>query len=153
MEWFREHAWETWLAIAVVLGVAEMFSLDLVLAMLAFGALVGMALALADVAVWIQVLGAAAAATAALAVARPSMVKRLHGGPELTLGHGKLVGQHALVTAEISDVNVGRIKLAGEIWTAVPFDETATIPVGETVEVMEIRGATAVVYPVARLES
>ena len=153
MEWFSEHAWETWLAVAVLLGVAEMFSLDLVLAMLALGAVVGMVLALADVAVWIQVLGAATAATAALALARPSMVKRLHGGPELTLGHGKLIGQQALVTEEISGLQVGRIRLAGEVWTAVPYDETATIPVGEAVEVLEIRGATAVVYPVARLES
>lgn len=153
MEWFREHAWETWLAIAVLLGVAEMFSLDLVLAMLALGAVVGMVLAFADVAVWIQVLGAGAAATAALTLARPSMVKRLHGGPELTLGHSKLVGHQAVVTQEVSGLEVGRIRLAGEVWTAVPYDETATIAVGETVEVMEIRGATAVVYPVARLES
>ena len=153
MEWFSEHAWETWLAVAVLLGVAEMFSLDLVLAMLALGAVVGMVLAFADVAVWVQVLGAAAAATAALTLARPSMVKRLHGGPELTLGHSKLVGQQAVVTQAVSGLEVGRIRLAGEVWTAVPYDETATIPVGETVEVMEIRGATAVVYPVARLES
>ena len=32
MDWLRDHAWETWLGLAIVLGVAEMFSLDLVLA-------------------------------------------------------------------------------------------------------------------------
>lgn len=153
MDWLRDHAWETWLGIAALLAVAEMFSLDLVLIMLAAGALVGMAAALLDLPVAVQIIAAAGASLAALTLARPSMVKRFHGGPELQLGHGKLVGQQGLVTEEISGVATGRIKLAGEIWSAVPFDETATIPAGETVEVMEIRGATAVVYPVARLES
>ena len=37
----------------------------------------------------------------------------------------------------------GRIKLAGEIWTAPPYDEHLIIEPGETVEVLQIKGATA----------
>ncbi|EON23918.1 hypothetical protein CF8_2099 [Nocardioides sp. CF8] len=153
MEWLRDHAWETWLGLTIVLGVAEMFSLDLILIMLAAGALVGMVAALLDLHIAIQILAASAASLAAIAVVRPSMVKRLHGGPELSLGHGKLVGKQGVVTEEISALAPGRIKLAGEFWTAEPYDETATIAAGETVEVLAIRGATALVHPVARLES
>lgn len=152
MEWFREHMWETWLGISVILLVAEMFSLDLVLAMFALGALVGMVAALVGLPVLVQFGAAGVAALAAIALLRPSMAKRLHGGPELSLGHGKLVGRQAHVTADISPTVVGRVMLAGESWSAVPYDETATILAGENVEVMEIRGATVVVYPVARLE-
>lgn len=153
MEWLREHAWETWLGLAILLGVAEMFSLDLVLIMLAAGALVGMVAAVLDLHVALQVLAASAASVAALAVVRPSVVKRVHGGPELAQGHGKLLGRQGVVTAEVSGLAAGRIKLAGEEWTAEPYDDTTTIAAGETVEVMEIRGATAIVHPVARLES
>ena len=32
MDWIRDHLWETWLALSIALGVAEMFSLDLILA-------------------------------------------------------------------------------------------------------------------------
>lgn len=149
MEWFRDHVWETWLGLAVVLAVAEMFSLDLILIMLALGAGVGMVAALLGAPVLVQVLLAALASLAALMLARPSIARRLHGGPELMLGHGKLVGQQGVVTEEITAHATGRIRLAGEIWSAVPYDETATIAPGETVEVMEIRGATAVVHPVA----
>jgi hypothetical protein len=49
MDWVMRHMWEAWLGLAIVLGVAEMFSLDLIVGMLAIGALVGMVLALADV--------------------------------------------------------------------------------------------------------
>ena len=33
MDWIRDHLWETWLGLSIVLGVAEMFSLDLIFAM------------------------------------------------------------------------------------------------------------------------
>lgn len=152
MDWLREHAWETWLGVAVLLGVAEMFSLDLVLIMLASGALVGMLAAVLDLHVAVQVIAAAATSLAALFLLRPSLVARVHGGPELRLGHGKLVGRQAEVTEELSGLRVGRIKLDGEIWSASPYDDTLTISPGETVEVLEIRGATAFVHPVPRLD-
>lgn len=152
MDWLARHLWEAWLGLAIVLGVAEMFSLDLIVGMLAIGALVGMVLAIADVHVAIQVLGAAGASIAMLALVRPSMIKKLHSGPELELGHGKLVGTQGTVTAEMSGLSTGRIKIGGEDWSARPYDETMTIPAGEIVEVLAIKGATAYVHPVARLD-
>jgi membrane protein implicated in regulation of membrane protease activity len=87
-----------------------------------------------------------------LAVVRPSIARRLHGGPELSLGHDKLVGRRGVVTEEITGLQTGRIMLAGEVWSAAPYDETLTIAPGETVEVLQIRGATAYVHPLPRLE-
>jgi membrane protein implicated in regulation of membrane protease activity len=153
MDWLMRHLWEAWLGLAIVLGVAEMFSLDLIVGMLAVGALVGMVLAIADVPVALQVLGAAGASVAMLGLVRPSMLKRLHSGPELTTGHDRLIGTQGMVLSEMSGLTTGRIKIGGEDWSARPYDETMTIPAGETVEVLAIKGATAYVYPVARLES
>ncbi|TGN65900.1 NfeD family protein [Nocardioides eburneiflavus] len=152
MDWIRDHLWETWLALSIGLGLAEMFSLDLILAMLAAGAVIGMAAALLGLPVFVQILAALAASTAMLAFVRPAFVKRLHGGPELSLGHGKLVGTRGLVTEEITGLAPGRIKAGGEIWTALPYDENVRIAPGETVEIFEIRGATAYVHPVGTLE-
>ena len=152
MDWIRDHLWETWLGLSIVLGVAEMFSLDLILAMLAVGAVVGMVAAIIGLPVVVQVLAALAASIAMLAFVRPAFVKRLHGGPELALGHGKLVGTRALVTQEITGLAPGRIKVAGELWTALPYDEHLRIAPGETVEILQIKGATAYVHPVGTLE-
>ena len=123
MDWIRDHLWETWLGLSIVLGVAEMFSLDLILAMLAAGAVVGMVAAIIGLPVVVQILAALAASIAMLAFVRPAFVKRLHSGPELALGHGKLVGTRALVTQEITGLAPGRIKVAGEVWSALPYDE------------------------------
>jgi membrane protein implicated in regulation of membrane protease activity len=152
MEWFRDHMVETWLALAILLGVAEMASLDLILIMLAVGALVGMVAAALSAPVVLQMLLAAAASVAMLGVVRPGLARRLHHGPELRLGHGKLVGTQGVVTAQISAHEPGRVRLAGEVWSAQPYDESLTIEPGETVEVFEIKGATAYVHPVPQLD-
>jgi membrane protein implicated in regulation of membrane protease activity len=153
MDWIRDHLWETWLALSIALGVAEMFSLDLILAMLAAGAVIGMVAALVGLPVFVQILAALAASVAMLSLVRPAFVKRLHGGPELSLGHAKLVGTRCLVTEEITGLAAGRIKAGGETWTALPYDENLRITAGETVEILQIKGATAYVHPVASLES
>jgi membrane protein implicated in regulation of membrane protease activity len=151
VEWLGDHLWAAWLALAVALAAAEMVSLDLILLMLAVGALVGTLAAIASFPVALQVLLAAGASAAMLGLVRPNLIKRLHTGPDLVTGAGKLVGRQAVVTEELTAHHPGRVKLAGEIWSACPYDETSTIPAGATVEVFAIRGATAYVHPVGEL--
>jgi membrane protein implicated in regulation of membrane protease activity len=151
VEWLGDHLWAAWLVLAVALGVAEMVSLDLILLMMAAGALVAAVVALAGAPIILQVLLGAGASAAMLLLVRPSLIARLHNGPDLVSGHNRLVGQQAVVTEELSAVNPGRIKLAGEIWSACPYDESLTIAPGAKVEVFAIRGATAYVHPVGEL--
>jgi membrane protein implicated in regulation of membrane protease activity len=151
VEWLGDHLWAAWLVLAVGLGVAEMVSLDLVLAMVAVGALVGALAALASFPLVLQVLLAAGSSAAMLALVRPNLVKKLHSGPDLRTGMSKLVGQRGVVTEQLSAHEPGRVKLAGEIWSACPYDESLTIAPGAMVEVFAIRGATAYVHPVGEL--
>lgn len=151
MDWLGDNLWSLWLGAAVLLGVGELLSLDLVMIMLAAGAVVGMLLALADAHVAVQALAAAGTSLATLALVRPSLVARLHSGPDLQLGHGKLVGTQGLCTEQITGQTTGRVRLAGEIWSALPYDDSLTIEPGQLVEVFEIRGATAYVHPLPQL--
>ena len=153
MDWLSDHLTAVWLGVAILLGVAELASMDLILLMLAAGALVGMLVALGGAGFAVSAIAAAVASVACLAVVRPQLVKRLHSGPELSLGHGKLVGQQGKVTERITGLEAGRIKIGGEIWSALPYDESLVIDPGSTVEVLQIRGATAYVHPVASIES
>jgi membrane protein implicated in regulation of membrane protease activity len=152
MEWLSDNAGAVWLGLTFFLGAAEIVSGDLILIMLAAGAFVGFLAAVIGLPVGLQVVAAAGASVAMLALLRPNLVKRMHGGPELRLGHGKLVGRQAVVVQDITALTPGRVRLAGEIWTAEPYDDSMTIAVGETVEVLDIRGATAYVHPVPRLD-
>ena len=152
MDWLQANLWQMWLGIAFLLGVAEMFSMDLILIMLAVGALAGMVTAAIDAPVAVQLVAAAGTSVAMLGLVRPNLARKLHGGPELQLGPGKLVGKQGTVTETISSLAPGRVNLGGDVWSAEPYDETLVIEQGETVEVLEIRGATAYVHPMPRLE-
>lgn len=147
MDWLNEHAWAAWLGIAAVLGAAEMFSLDLIFLMLAVGAMGGLVTAAFDAPVAAQVLVALGTSLATLTLLRPRLVARVHGGPSLTLGTRKLIGARGVVTAQITPTETGRVRLAGDVWSAAPYDSHLVIEPGETVEVLEIRGATAYVHP------
>ena len=152
MDWLSDNAWTVWLALTVALGAAEMLSMDFVLIMLAVGAGGGLVVALAGGPIVLQVLLAAITAVGMIALVRPPVLRRLHSGPELTLGHAKLVGSRGTVTATATALVPGRVRLGGEEWSAAPYDEYLSIAAGETVEVYEIRGATAYVHPVPTLE-
>ena len=148
MDWLGDHLWAGWLALAVALGAAELASLDLILLMLAVGAIAGAISAGIGLPFVLTVLIAGGASVAMLGLVRPNLVKKLHSGPDLQLGHSKLVGRQALVTEDVTSLTPGRVKLAGEIWTAEPYDDSLTIKAGQTVEVLAMKGATVYVHPV-----
>ena len=152
MDWLSDNAWAVWLGLSILLGVAELASLDLVLLMLAAGALGGMVTALVGAGAVVQVLVAAATAVAMLAVVRPGMVARLHSGPDLKHGPAALIRSEGFAVTEITD-RAGQVKLGGEVWTARPYSEDSVIPAGARVQVFEIRGATAIVHEIPQLGS
>jgi membrane protein implicated in regulation of membrane protease activity len=148
-EWLED--WQAWLSLAVLLGALELFSLDLFLLMLAGGAVLGMVAAIVGLPVVAQVLVALAGSLAALALVRPGVVKRLHGGPTLVLGHDALVGRQGVVIERVSS-HGGQVRIGGDVWTARPYDEDLVIESGATVDIFAIKGATALVHEVPSLD-
>ena len=67
--------------------------------------------------------------------------------PAIRTGAAALVGHRAMVLERIANnEGVGCVKIDnGEVWTARSYDEDEVINVGDRVEVVEIRGATALV--------
>ena len=140
-------AWLIWLIAAGVLAIAETLSLDLFLIMLAGAALATAGVAALGAPVAVQVGVFAITALGLVAVVRPMAHRRLRQELPSTQRTGieALKGRNAVVVRTV-DQHGGRVKLAGEEWSAEAYDPTQVLPVGSTVQVMEIRGATAVVW-------
>ena len=153
MHWLGDNPWAAWLGIAMLLAIAELASLDLILVMLAVGALAGMLTSLVTDALVAQVLVAVATSIAMLAVVRPGLTRRLHTGPDLVLGPATLIGKQTVTPVRLSAHEPGQLKIDGELWRAEPYDSLLVIEPGETVEVLKIKGATAYVHPIPTLES
>ncbi len=78
---------------------------------------------------------------------RPIAQRHRRVPPAIRTGAAALIGRPALVLERIAnDEGVGCVKIdGGEVWTARSYDEHEEIAAGERVEVVEIRGATALV--------
>jgi membrane protein implicated in regulation of membrane protease activity len=139
-------AWFAWLLAAAALGVAEFFTLTLVFGLLAGAALVAAVVAGVGIGVLGQFVAFGVAAAAGFLVVRPVALRQMTQQPLTRDGSDALIGKRAEVMQEVTATR-GLIKLSGEEWSARAFDETLVIPVGALVDVMEIQGATAIVYP------
>ncbi len=145
MDGFGEWDWAAWLGVAVVLGIVEVATLDLVFAMLAAGAVAGAGTALVTDNLAIQVLVALVVSVLMLFVVRPVALRHLRTPFAIRTGTEALVGERAVVLEPV-DGDGGRVKLNGEVWSARSFDPGLSIAAGRHVEVVQIEGATAIVY-------
>jgi membrane protein implicated in regulation of membrane protease activity len=137
--------WAIWLIIAAVLIAAETVTLTVALGMLGGAALVTAAVAAAGVPLPFQLLVFTVVSVVSVVFVRPRVRRALRPQGE-RFGVDALIGRTAHVVTEVTGTG-GRVRIGGEEWTARAYDETLVIPPGTAVDVMEISGATAVVYP------
>ena len=135
-----------WLVFALGLGAAEALTGDMSLLMLGGGALAAAASsALLDFPVWVDGIVFLLVSVLLLLVVRPIMRRRLSGGTGLPEPAKALEGRHALVLNRVTHQQ-GQVKLDGEVWTARPLNEEDSYEPGDQVTVMQIDGATALVW-------
>jgi membrane protein implicated in regulation of membrane protease activity len=134
-----------WLIASGLFAAGEMVSLDLVLLMFAGGALGGMVAALLGATVPLQLLAFIAVSGLLLFVVRPIAKRHLTERTPLQLdGVETLIGKTAKVTRAV-DVSGGRIKLGADEWSARSQHSGEAFAIGQTVRILEVEGATAVV--------
>jgi len=145
MEFIEQWAWVGWLVLIALFLAVEVFAGELTFLMLALGGVAGVLSAMAGAPVWLQVIIAAIAAVAALALLRAPLLKRLRrrSDPKKFNVDG-LIGLEGVVTTTVTALG-GRVKLAnGEDWTARVAGGTDLPPLTPIV-VHDIQGATAIV--------
>ncbi len=137
-----------WIVLGVVLAVAEIFTTTLFLIMFGVGAFAAAGAAALGAPVALQAVIFAVVSALSVAVVRP--VVRRHARPALETGEQPF-GVEALegataVVLEPVDSERGMIKIDGELWTARSYDATRSYAEGERVQVIKVRGATALVW-------
>jgi membrane protein implicated in regulation of membrane protease activity len=137
--------WVLWVIVACAFGIGEMLTTGFFLAPFAVAAAVA---AVADVAVggtvaWVAFI---AVALLTLVLVRPVVRSHLKMPPQIRTGAAALVGKQAIVLERIANgEGVGCVKIDGEVWTARSLYDDQVIQRGARVEVVDIKGATALV--------
>jgi membrane protein implicated in regulation of membrane protease activity len=139
--------WILWVVAACILGIGEMHTGGLYLLPFAVGAALAAAVSVLGVSALLAVLVFVIASVIVLGALRPVARRHRRLPPAIRTGAAALVGRRAMVLERIAnDEGVGCVKIeGGEVWTARSYDEDEVINVGERVEVVEIKGATALV--------
>jgi membrane protein implicated in regulation of membrane protease activity len=139
-------AWVIWIIAACAFGVGEIVTTSFFLAPFAGGAAaaaVAAAIGAGTVVSWAVFL---IVSLLLLTFVRPIARAHLRMPPQLRTGTAALVGKRAVALERIANhEGVGTIRIDGEVWTARSYDEDVVIAAGARVEVIEIRGATALV--------
>ena len=135
-----------WSIAALLLAVGEIFTPGLFfLGPVALAAVVAAVAAVAGAALWLQLLVFAGASLASLGFLRPLARAHIRMPPALRTGTAALTGAKATVLQRV-DKTGGRVRIGGEEWSARAYMPDQVLEPGAEVEVVEIKGATALVY-------
>lgn len=140
------EGWILWLVAAGVFGIGEMLTTGFFLAPFALGAALAAvtdAVGAGGIASWIVFV---LVSILSLAIIRPIAKSHIKMPPQIRTGSAALIGKQAIVLERIvNDEGVGCVKIGGEVWTARSLDDDEVIEKGTRVQVIDIRGATALV--------
>jgi membrane protein implicated in regulation of membrane protease activity len=132
--------------VAGATGIGEMLTAGFFLAPFAIGAVLAAVVDAAgapELAAWIVFV---LASIGTLGIVRPIALQHMKVPPAIRTGAAALVGKRAVVLERIAnDEGVGCVKIDGEVWTARSLDDDLVIEPGTIVDVVQIKGATALV--------
>ena len=145
-DWLQGNEWAAWLALALILGVVEAATVDLVFAMLAGGAFAAFIAAAVGFGLAGQVIIAGVVAVALLGFVRPVAKKRLMEGKgdEQPIGVARYVGRVG-VAMEAIDEHRGLLRIDGDDWTARIAAGDTPIAANTQGRITAVDGATLVV--------
>jgi len=137
-----------WVVLGIAFAITELFTATLFLIMFAAGAFAAAGAAALGASVAVQALVFALVSALSVGALRP--VIRRHRMPavesgDAPFGVAAIEGSTALVLEQV-DVDHGLVKIDGEVWTARSFDGADVYQPGDRVEVIKVRGATALVW-------
>ena len=139
-------AWVIWAIVAVFLAVGEIFTPGLFfLGPIALAALAATVVAALGADIWIQIVVFGVGSFAAVGLLRPIARAHLKMPRAIRTGAAALEGAKAVVLQRV-DSRGGRVKIGGEEWSARAYMPDEEFDVGTEVEVVQIQGATALVY-------
>ena len=128
-----------WLALFVILLIVELLTVGLTSIWFAAGALGALIAAMLGAHIFLQILIFLVLSALALALVRPIAVRLLKPRHDPT-NADRVIGQTALVTADIDNVEgKGLVVISGQVWSA-RSEHGVAIPAGTQVRVLRIEG-------------
>lgn len=138
-----EYMWIVWLVVAIFFLIVEWMTVELISIWFTGASLVAMALALCNLEIGWQLGGFCLISIILIIFTRPAVARYLKRNESRT-NVDTLLGEVATVTKEILPDDRGEVKIKGQYWLAISFDNKQ-IEVGKKVSILAIEGAKLIV--------
>lgn len=140
--------WQIWLIIAGVCLIAEIFTVGFLIFWFSIGALIAMVVSFFTTNIIIQTAVFIISSSILIFATKPFVKKFSKDEDSVKTNVYSIIGKTGIVIEEINSIHSkGQIKIAGEIWSAISYNDTI-IPKGSEVEILEVKGVKAIVSPI-----
>ena len=137
-----------WLALTVVMLIAELATTALVSLWFVGGGICALILAALHLPLWIQIAGFAGVSILLFCTCREWLESHFHPTPIAT-NTNRLIGAIGTVTQPIDPISGGRVLVFGQDWKAMPVDGKP-IAENELIKVTDIKGVKLIVMHVPK---
>lgn len=138
--------WAIWIVVAVAMLAIEATTTSFFTIYFGVAAAIAAVLAVAGLPVAAQIIAFGLLSLGGLALTRPALLRMAGSNtPAIPTGVDAMRGRIGVVTKPIGELEPGLVKVGGETWTARSYFEHEPIAIGARVEVVEIKGVTALV--------
>lgn len=129
----------------MALLIAEATTTAFVAIYFGIAAAIAAVLALIGLPVLVQLIAFGGVAVGGMLLTRPALSRVMGATPVLRTGVDAMRGRHGVVTKPIAELEPGQVRIDGETWTARSYFDGEQIAAGTRVEVVEVKGVTALV--------
>lgn len=132
-----------WIVFIIGTAIIELSTADLVSIWFTIGGIGALIATFLNADVWLQAVIFVAISTIAIIATRP-IAKKMQQKEIIKTNADRIIGQHAIVTKQISLDEIGEVKVEERTWRAVT-NEDVTFSVGEKVKIEAISGAKLII--------
>jgi len=138
--------WIVWLIAAIVFFLGEVFTEGFFLLWFAVGSLVGLLVTLFTDNIIIQFLCFILTSVILLLSTKKLTKNFLNSRKPVESNVNALIGKNARVIEALDPIEgAGKVKINGEVWKAIPADNSETFEIGETVVIKDIDGVKLII--------
>jgi membrane protein implicated in regulation of membrane protease activity len=139
-------AWAIWVVIAVAMLAVEATTSSFFTVYFGIAAAITTLLAVAGLPAAVQIIAFGLLGVGGLVLTRPALMRMAGANtPAVATGVDAMRGRIGVVTQPIGELEAGQVKVGGETWSARSYFEHEPIAQGTRVEVVEVKGVTALV--------
>ncbi len=143
--------WIIWLILCGLFLIIEIFNISFLFIWPGIGSFLAFICSILGFSVEIQIAVFSISTILMIIFMKPIVKKLFKNKDDTKMNNMSIIGKTGVVISDINNItNFGQVKVCGEIWSAISYDDNEQISVGSKIIVKDIQGVKLKVQKVAK---